>query len=145
MRILLARWLAVVTGVLIVALAMLFALIRNSPEEATPPAAREDVSARTPVVEVAGGTISHAEGAAGTVARGRAVYVEQRCGMCHSIGGEGNTRSHLDGVGSRLTEEQIRRWIVTPQEMDPAVRKRGYALAPDDLDALVVYLQSLRP
>lgn len=145
MRILLARWLAVVTGVLIVALATLFALARNSPEAATPPAAGEDVGARAPVVEVPGGTTSNTEGAPGTIARGRAVYVEQRCGMCHSIGGEGNTRSQLDDVASRLTEEQIRRWIVTPQEMDPAVRKRGYALTPDDLDALVAYLRSVRP
>lgn len=30
------------------------------------------------------------------VARGRVLYVEGRCQMCHSIEGEGNTRSPLD-------------------------------------------------
>lgn len=142
MRILLAKWLAVATGVLIVALATLFALTRNPAEDATPPAAIEDVSAGPRVVEVPAGAGANVGDPSGPTARGRAVYGDQRCAMCHSIGNEGNTRSPLDDVGSRLTEEQIRRWIVTPQEMDPAVRKRGYKLPPEDLDALVMYLLS---
>jgi hypothetical protein len=58
----------------------------------------------------------------------------------HSIGGEGNTRSPLDGVSGRLTEKEIRLWIVAPQEMNPAVAKRGYQLSEEDLNALVAYL-----
>ena len=60
--------------------------------------------------------------------------------MCHSIKGEGNTRSPLEGVGGRLTEREIRLWIIAPQEMNPAVAKRGYQLSDEDLDALVAYL-----
>lgn len=143
MRILFARWLAVVTGVLIVVLATLFAVVRNPAETPTPPAAEGDLGASPPTVEIAGAT-GNPTGSSDAIARGRAVYVEQRCGMCHSVRGDGNTRSPLDDVASRLTDDQVRRWIVTPQEMDPAVRKRGYKLPPEDLDALVAYLLSLR-
>jgi hypothetical protein len=60
--------------------------------------------------------------------------------VCHSLEGEGNTRSPLDGVGGRLTEREIRLWIVAPQQMNPAVAKRGYRLSEEDLNALVAYL-----
>ena len=46
------------------------------------------------------------------------------CRACHSIEGEGNTRSLLDGVGSRLTEKEIRLWIVAPQQTSgPSLRE----------------------
>jgi mono/diheme cytochrome c family protein len=81
-----------------------------------------------------------------TLDRGREVYKQQRCQTCHSIDGVGNRRYPLDGVGARLTEEQIRKWIVAPREMDPKVRKRAYDKLPkQDLDALVAYMRSLEP
>lgn len=80
------------------------------------------------------------------LARGKRVYAEQRCRLCHSIAGVGNTRSPLDGVGSRLSAAQIRAWIVSPREMDPNVRKRAYRdIPPADLEALVAYLQAVPP
>jgi len=134
MRILIARLVVVVTGLLIVMLAILFATIRNVSDDSRTAAPDRVVTA--PKADVAP--------AKGDVARGRAVYIEQRCAMCHSIDGEGNTRSPLDDVSRRLTEKEIRRWIVAPQEMDPTVAKRGYRLSEEDLDALVTYLMSKR-
>jgi hypothetical protein len=64
--------------------------------------------------------------------------------VCHSIAGEGNTRLPLDGLSARLTEKEIRLWIVAPQEMNPAVAKRGYQLPEEDLSALVAYLTATR-
>lgn len=78
-----------------------------------------------------------------SIERGREVYRQQRCQTCHSIEGAGNRRSPLDGVGDTLKEEDIRRWIVAPREMNPKVRKRPYELPDADLDALVSYLRSL--
>ncbi len=79
------------------------------------------------------------------VARGKQVYTEQRCQRCHSIAGAGNRRYPLDGIGSRLTAGEIRKWIVAPREMNPKVSKRAYDKLPAaDLEALVVYLQSLK-
>ena len=79
------------------------------------------------------------------VTRGAEVYREQKCQACHSIAGVGNRRNPLDGVGSKLSEADIRKWIVAPREMNPKVRKRAYDKLPkDDLDALVAYLKTLR-
>ena len=79
------------------------------------------------------------------IAHGKRVYAAQRCRVCHSIAGDGNRRYPLDGIGSRLTAEDIRKWIVAPQEMNPKVRKRAYdKLPPADLEALILYLQCLK-
>jgi mono/diheme cytochrome c family protein len=79
------------------------------------------------------------------LARGERVYREQQCGACHSIAGVGSPRSPLDGVGSRLTADRIRLWIVDPQAARPGIRKPAYDdLPPADLEALVAYMQSLR-
>ena len=142
MRILFAKLLVAVTGLLIVVLAILFAVLR-SPTDDAQLAAPEQVTQTTPETGVVAPTTEDANSQApqaATIARGRAVYAEQRCRVCHSIGGEGNTRSPLDGVSGRLTEEQIRLWIVAPKEMNPAVAKRGYQLSEEDLNALVGYL-----
>ena len=72
--------------------------------------------------------------------------------MCHQIAGRGNSRFPLDGVGGKLTRDQIRRWITNTAEMEnalprlPPVRMsaRKYRLSKADLDALVAYLKTLR-
>ena len=142
MRILFAKLLVGVTGLLVVALAILFAVIRNSSDEAHE-GAPDPVTLTTPEAGVVPPTTGDAKAEApqaATIARGRAVYSEQRCRVCHSIEGEGNMRSPLDGVSGRLTEKEIRLWIVAPQEMSPAVAKRAYQLSEEDLNALVAYL-----
>lgn len=95
--------------------------------------------------DVAGRDPPRAEAADTLVARGKEVYRQQRCRVCHSIAGDGNRRWPLDGVGSRLDEDAIRKWIVAPQEMQPGIRKRAYdRLPPADVDALVAYLMTLK-
>ena len=43
--------------------------------------------------------------------RGRQVYAHQKCATCHQIAKKGNSRFPLDGVASRLSAEDLRRWI----------------------------------
>jgi mono/diheme cytochrome c family protein len=81
---------------------------------------------------------------------GAKVYVAQKCSICHSIAGVGNKKLPLDGVGAKLSVDQIREWIVAPAEAAKKVNStikppmRAYAsLAKPDLDALVAYLKSL--
>ncbi len=82
---------------------------------------------------------------AGDAASGAKVYEEQKCRLCHSIAEVGNKRNPLDGVGDRLDEATIRKWLVTPQEMDPKVKKKSYGELPaEQLDALVAYVKSLK-
>lgn len=83
--------------------------------------------------------------------RGMKVYTDQKCSMCHAIAGKGNAKGLLDGVGTKLKADEIRKWIVTPAEMATAakaVRKpamKAYPSLPkEDLDALVGYMASLK-
>jgi mono/diheme cytochrome c family protein len=78
---------------------------------------------------------------------GAAVYATQKCSLCHSLGGRGNAKGPLDEVGSKLTADDIRKWIVAPAEIgakSTSTRKpamRAYPNLPkDDLDALVTYM-----
>lgn len=85
------------------------------------------------------------------IERGVKVYAEQKCSVCHSIGGKGNAKGPLDNVGVRLSADEIREWMVHPAEMTKktkAERKplmRAYPNLPkDDLDAIVAYMLSLK-
>ena len=49
--------------------------------------------------------------------KGKKVYAEQKCSMCHAIEGKGNAKGPLDNVGSTLSEEEIHSWIVEPAKM----------------------------
>jgi mono/diheme cytochrome c family protein len=86
------------------------------------------------------------------IKRGQEVYAAQKCQTCHSIGGKGGKQSPLDGVGKKLTADEIRQWIVNPTEMTkksgstkkPPMPNRYSKLPAADLDALVAYLASLK-
>jgi mono/diheme cytochrome c family protein len=84
------------------------------------------------------------------VAKGPQIYAAQKCGICHSIGDRGNKKGPLDGVGAKLSNADLRAWIVDAKgmtEKTKADRKppmKSYTLAKDDLDALVAYMASLK-
>ena len=87
-----------------------------------------------------------------TVKKGQEVYVAQKCSMCHSIAGKGNKQNPLDGVGKKLSADEIRLWIVNPTQATakakstkkPPMPDKYSKLPPADIDALVAYLQSLK-
>lgn len=101
------------------------------------------------VIVTMGATAALAQPAA--IERGKKVYAEQRCSVCHSIGGAGNKRGPLDTVGTTLTADQIRRWIVdaeamtaeTKAERKPPMKSYGN-LPKEDVEALVAYMASLK-
>ena len=85
------------------------------------------------------------------VERGQKVFTSQKCSICHSVAGVGNKKGVLDGIGAKLTADEIRQWIVNAPEMAAkakAERKpamKAYAsLSKEDVDALVAYLQNLK-
>ena len=80
---------------------------------------------------------------------GATVFAAQKCSLCHGLDGKGNQKGALDQIGSKLTADEIRQWIVTPSEMtakSKATRKpamKAYPNLPkEDLDALVAFLHS---
>jgi mono/diheme cytochrome c family protein len=86
---------------------------------------------------------------AAQVEKGKAVYDAQRCSLCHAVAGRGNAKGPLDKVGARLSAADIRKWIVSPKEMQSETNRkpdmRAYPSLPAaDLDALVAYMQSLK-
>ena len=43
------------------------------------------------------------------IEKGKQVYTDQNCSMCHSIEGKGNAKGSLDGVGSKLSGSTLAR------------------------------------
>jgi mono/diheme cytochrome c family protein len=86
------------------------------------------------------------------VKRGMEVYTAQKCQICHSVAGKGNKKGPLDGVGTKLSADDIRQWIVKPTEMAAKTKSTVKPPMPDkyatlpaaDIDALVAYMQSLK-
>jgi len=84
--------------------------------------------------------------------KGEAVYAAQKCSMCHSIAGKGGKASALDGVGGKLSADDLRQWIVNPKEAaakanstkKPPMPNKYDKLPKADIDALVAYMQSLK-
>ena len=105
--------------------------------------------AGTAVLTVALGASLSAEDRA---ARGKQLYDEQKCRMCHSVGGVGNLKgAPLDGVGSKHAPDVLKVWLTNPKEM---AQKAGSTrkppmlsfakLPPPDVEALVAYLSTLK-
>ena len=93
---------------------------------------------------------------AAKIEAGKKVYAEAKpmaCKVCHSVAGAGSAKGPLDGVGSKLTAEDIKAWMRTPKDMAAkakAERKPPMPTYPpekmsdEDLDALTAYLLSLK-
>ena len=84
--------------------------------------------------------------------RGAEVYAAQKCQGCHNIAGKGYKANTLDGVGGKLSAADIRAWITTPKAMATKAKSTAKPPMPDryaklpaaDIDALVVYMQTLK-
>ena len=83
------------------------------------------------------------------VQRGKAVYDAQKCSQCHIIAGEGK-RFALDGVGAKLSDAEIREWLVHPKDAAAKAKStkkpvmKDYSKLPAaDIDALVAYMKTL--
>ena len=83
---------------------------------------------------------------------GEKVYTAQKCQVCHSIAGKGSKANPLDGVGAKLSADEIRHWIVDPVDAaakakstkKPPMPAKYKTLPAADLDGLVAYMQSLK-
>ena len=84
------------------------------------------------------------------VAKGEKLFVDQKCTLCHSVGDKGNKKGALDGVGSKLKNDEIREWLVDAKGMTAkmkATRKpemKAYTLPKEDVEALAAYLTTLK-
>lgn len=88
--------------------------------------------------------------------RGQEVFASHSCVLCHTIRGTqagSKVGPDLTHVGSRRmiaaaslpnTRGALGGWITDPQRIKPGVRMPPNTLQPDDLQALITYLQSLQ-
>ena len=95
--------------------------------------------------------VSSIASAAGDAAKGEQLYASQKCSMCHSVAGKGNKKYPLDGMGAKLSAADIKEWLVNPDAMHakkgdkPLMKMKSFkTLPPEDLDALVTYVGSLK-
>jgi mono/diheme cytochrome c family protein len=106
----------------------------------------------TTTLVMAAGLVMARPAAAQDAAKGQAVYTAQKCQMCHAIAGKGSKSNPLDGVGGKLSAEDIKQWITHPVEAaakakstkKPPMPAKYGSLPAADLDALVAYMQSLK-
>jgi cytochrome c oxidase subunit 2 len=88
--------------------------------------------------------------------RGQEVFLQSTCVMCHTIRGTSagsRVGPDLTHVGSRLTlaagtlpntRAHLSGWVTDSQSLKPGNRMPPHRLSPEDLEALVAYLRSLR-
>ena len=89
---------------------------------------------------------------AAQVKKGQEIYTAQKCSVCHSIAGKGGKSSPLDGVGGKLSADDIKQWITHPVDAakkanstkKPPMPAKYGKLPAADIDALVAYMQSLK-
>ncbi len=75
--------------------------------------------------------------------QGALILQNKQCRNCHSLDGSGGQRGPaLDGVGNRLTGDQLVRQVIQGGGNMPAYGKN---LKPAEVDALVAFMKTLRP
>ncbi len=75
--------------------------------------------------------------------QGALVLQYKQCRNCHSLGGEGGQRGPaLDSIATRLTGDQLVRQVIQGGGNMPAYGKN---LTPQEVTALVAFMQTLRP
>ena len=83
------------------------------------------------------------------VEAGKKLYETYNCQKCHKIAGVGKLTT-LDGVATKLTAEDIRKWLVSPDEMTaklkkkPKVKMKKQDYKPGEVEVMMAYLLTLK-
>lgn len=90
------------------------------------------------------------------VRRGEALFTQKTCANCHTVAGteaQANVGPNLTHVASQETlltgilentPNNLARWLKNPQAIKPGAHMPDFLLTPDEINALVAYLQSLK-
>jgi cytochrome c2 len=88
-------------------------------------------------------------GEGGSAAKGRLLYDQYKCGLCHQLEGKGGKLSvALDGVADRRTADAMKRILINPaKELADSKAKVKMPVLPfkeGEVDTLVAFLQTLK-
>lgn len=132
-----ARWIAALTGVLVLLITAAAARLQN------PATASLDVRPLAPP-----GTSVPTDS---RIEEGKQLFDSLGCMRCHAVAGVGSPRSPLDDVAARRDAQSLRDWIVADARVRDQLSARALAskddyakLPAEQIEALVAYLQSLK-
>jgi mono/diheme cytochrome c family protein len=83
---------------------------------------------------------------------GKQLFTSKGCTKCHQVAGRGNKANVLDGVASKVSAADMKKWLTNPTEMEakldhkPKIKmsSKKPTLTNSDIDALVAYLETLK-
>ncbi|MFO1425830.1 MAG: c-type cytochrome [Steroidobacteraceae bacterium] len=156
-----ARWVAVLTVLLVVVLAALFSQLRQlrggpgaaqstlqpaAPQPVAPQRAAPRAATRQPATPAAVPVAPPVTWSDDVALR---EFARLGCAACHSIAGRGNPAKPLDGIGARRDAASIREWAggtgAAADELSASVLRRKAGAATDPaLPALAAWLAARR-
>ena len=107
------------------------------------------------VVTLAGTGLAAQAPDAKLASQGKKLYATYKCDKCHQIDGRGSKKGPLDGVATKLTAAEIKKWFTNPADMEAKLEKKPKGtdamsnalktkgIDPGEIDALVAYMQTL--
>ncbi|HVM96895.1 MAG TPA: cytochrome c [Candidatus Acidoferrales bacterium] len=73
---------------------------------------------------------------------------DKKCKMCHSVGGAGGPMAKnggpLDGIGAKHDAEWFKGFLADPKSKNDKAKMPKVTLSPEEADAIVGYLTSLK-
>jgi cytochrome c2 len=82
---------------------------------------------------------------ASDIAKGKMLYEEKRCGLCHTVAGQGGKLGpDLTEVGNRRDSDWLTRFLKDPKGTMPGAKMMPVKATPEEITALVDYLLSLK-
>jgi cytochrome c2 len=77
--------------------------------------------------------------------KGKKVYEERRCGLCHAIAGQGGKIGpDLSNVGNQRDREWLMKFIKDPKGTMPGAKMLPVKAAEEEIAALAAYMLSLK-
>ncbi len=79
------------------------------------------------------------------IEKGKKIYEEKRCGMCHAIGGQGGkVGPDLADVGSKRDRDWLVKFLKDPKGTVSGAKMMPVKATDEEITALVDYLLSLK-
>ena len=79
------------------------------------------------------------------VEKGKQLYTQKKCGLCHTVDGSGGRKGgDLSDVGGKRDAEWLTKYMKDPKSVIPEAKMPAFRGTDEELNALVAYLMSLK-